>query len=117
VLVDAAQVRAVVQNLLENAIKYTMKGGTVVIKLEVAGKDVQLSVKDSGIGIPKEQQSQIFTRFFRAGNVLTMEPSGSGLGLYMVRKIVEQHGGKVWFESVEGKGSTFFVTFPMIRQL
>ncbi|HEY4499144.1 MAG TPA: HAMP domain-containing sensor histidine kinase [Candidatus Paceibacterota bacterium] len=115
-LVDPSKIRAVVQNLLENAIKYTMQGGTITIKLQFAGTDVKISIKDSGIGIPKAQQGQIFTRFFRAGNAVKVEPSGSGLGLYMVKKIVEQHGGKVWFTSAEHGGSTFFVTIPLISE-
>ena len=115
VLVDPTKMRAVLQNLLENAIKYTMKGGTVTITLEVSGTDARIVINDSGIGIPSDQQPQIFTRFFRAGNAVKTEPSGSGLGLYMVKKIVEEHGGKVWFESVEGKGSTFYVSIPFMK--
>lgn len=115
-LVDPSKIRAVLQNLLENAIKYTMQGGTVTIRLEVASNAAKISIKDSGIGIPKTQQNQIFTRFFRAGNAVKMEPSGSGLGLYMVKKIVEQHGGKVWFISTEHAGSTFFVTIPLTAE-
>ena len=114
-VVDPAKMRAVLQNLLENAVKYTMRGGTVFIKLESAGADIKVTFTDSGIGIPANQQSEIFKRFFRAGNAMRMEPSGSGLALYMVKKIVEQHGGKVGFESAEGKGSTFYVTFPAAR--
>src|SRR6185436_14191269 len=76
VLVDPAKMRAVLQNLLENAMKYTMKTGTVDITLLTKGSDVEISVKDSGIGIPANQQAQIFTRFFRAGNAVRVEPSG-----------------------------------------
>lgn len=115
VLVDPTKCRAVLQNLLENAIKYTMKGGTIVIAVKAAGTDVRVDIKDGGIGIPKEQQAQIFSRFFRAANAVKMEPSGTGLGLYMVKKIVEQHGGRVWFESELGKGSTFHVSVPMVQ--
>ncbi len=114
--VDPSKIRAVLQNLLENSVKYTMKGGTVLIKMEASGTDVKITIKDNGIGIPKEQQAQIFTRFFRAGNAVKMEPSGSGLGLYMVKKIVEQHGGKCWFTSEEKKGSAFYVTIPTVAQ-
>lgn len=115
VLVDPAKMRAVLQNLLENAIKYTMREGTVVIKLEMSGNMVKVTVIDSGIGIPRSQHSQIFTRFFRAANAVRIEPSGTGLGLYMVKKIVEQHGGKVGFESQEGKGSTFSIEVPLMQ--
>src|SRR3989344_3371168 len=115
VLVDPTKLRAVLQNLLENAVKYTLKGGTVTITLEVVGSDVRVLIRDSGIGIPKNQQGPIFTRFFRAGNAIKTEPSGTGLGLYMVKKIIEQHGGKCWFESEEGKGSVFYVTIPLMK--
>ena len=116
VLVDSVKLRAVLQNLLENAIKYTMKGGTVTITLEQAGSDVKVAIRDTGIGIPEANQSQIFSRFFRASNAVIMEPSGTGLGLYMVKKIVEQHKGNVWFTSEEGHGSTFFITIPVVSE-
>ncbi len=115
VLVDPSKIRAVIQNLLENAIKYTMEKGTVTVELTEEGSDIKIIIRDTGIGIPPSQQSQIFSRFFRASNATVVEPNGTGLGLYMVKKIVEQHGGKVWFESVEGQGSSFFVTLPAVR--
>lgn len=113
VLVDSTKIRAVLQNLLENAIKYTMNGGTITIRIEEREASVLVTIADNGIGIPKEQQVQIFSRFFRAGNAVKMEPGGTGLGLYMVKKIIEQHGGTCWFESEEGKGSSFYFTLPM----
>src|SRR3989338_67957 len=116
VLVDSVKLRAVLQNLLENAIKYTMKGGTVTITLVQAGRDVKVAIRDTGIGIPAANQSQIFSRFFRASNAVIMESSGTGLGLYMVKKIVEQHKGNVWFTSEEGHGSTFFITIPVVSE-
>jgi signal transduction histidine kinase len=113
VLVDASKMRAVLQNVLENAIKYTRPGGTVTMRIEKREKDFLAIVKDNGIGIPVAQQSQIFSRFFRASNAVKVETSGSGLGLYMVKKIIELHGGKCWFESEENKGTTFYFTLPI----
>jgi PAS domain S-box-containing protein len=100
--------KEVVSNLTSNAIKYTPDGGSVTLQLKRKGNEVVLSVIDTGLGIPKASQEQIFTKFFRAPNVVKLETSGTGLGLYLVRGLAEQLGGKVWFESEEHKGSTFF---------
>jgi two-component system sensor histidine kinase VicK len=112
VLADSTKVRAVIQNLLENSIKYTMKDGLVTIGIEKHGDEYQFSIKDNGIGIPEDQKDQIFTRFFRASNAIKIETSGTGLGLYMVRKIIEIHGGKVWLNSAENKGTEVYFTLP-----
>ena len=116
VLVDPSKIRAVLQNLLENSIKYTMESGQIDISITKNDSQVIVTIKDNGIGIPKEHQSQIFTRFFRAPNALKQETNGTGLGLYMVKKIIEQHGGKVWFESVENNGTTFYFSLPLSRK-
>ena len=73
-----------------------------------------ISVQDTGIGIPKQQQVQIFGRFMRADNALAWGISGTGLGLYLCRELVERHGGRLWFESEEDAGSTFFVALPLV---
>jgi len=65
------------------------------------------------VGIPKEQQKKIFTKFFRGDNAIRMQPEGSGMGLFLTKNIIERHGGKIWFESEEGKGSTFHFTLPI----
>src|SRR3989344_3906400 len=100
---DPERIRAVFQNLLENAVKYSRAGGTIEIGTR-QGSDgmILLTIKDDGIGIPKEQQKNIFNRFFRASNAVKAETDGSGLGLYIVKNIVERHGGENWFESAEG---------------
>jgi signal transduction histidine kinase len=72
-----------------------------------------ISVSDTGYGIPIQQQKQIFQKFFRADNARVKEPDGNGLGLYIVKSIVEHEDGVIWFTSVEGKGSTFYVKFPL----
>ncbi|MFA5368593.1 MAG: ATP-binding protein [Candidatus Paceibacterota bacterium] len=114
VLVDKEKMSMVVQNLLENAIKYTNLEAEIDISLEKTDKDVLFKIKDSGVGIPKEQQERIFTKFFRGSNVIKMETDGSGLGLYTTKNIVESHSGKIWFDSEEGKGTTFYFTVPFI---
>jgi signal transduction histidine kinase len=97
------------QNLLTNAIKYTPEGGTVEIKIDKIPTGVSISVKDNGYGIPEAAKSRIFSKLFRADNVREKEPTGTGLGLYLLKSLVDKIGGKVWFESKEGEGSTFSV--------
>jgi len=105
--------RVIFQNLLSNAVKYTPEKGSAEVKIEKSGREIKITVKDTGYGIPEEAKSQIFTKLFRANNVRQIEPTGTGLGLYLLKILVEKQGGKVWFESEEGKGSTFFVTLPL----
>jgi len=101
--------RVIFQNLLSNAVKYTPEKGSVEVIIKKNVKGVEISVKDTGYGIPEEAKSQIFTKLFRANNVRQKEPTGTGLGLYLLKTLVEKQGGKVRFESEEGKGSTFYV--------
>ena len=111
-------------NLLSNSVKYTPNDGKLLFAVEmklagdeIAGRIVNrpavlISVQDSGIGIPDDQQDKLFTKFFRADNAKKVDQGGTGLGLYIVKKVVELSGGMVWFESVEGKGTTFYVLLP-----
>lgn len=110
---DTDHIREVVDNLIENAIKYTNKGE---ISIDVTGDDdtVLISIKDSGIGIPAEDMSHLFQKFYRVDNKDTREIGGTGLGLYLSRRLVELMGGRIWAESVYGQGSTFFVQLPRI---
>jgi len=113
VKVDVEKIKLAIQNLLENAIRYTPIGGRITISLKTNKKTVKFQIKDTGIGIPKKQQERIFTKFFRGANAIRMETEGSGLGLFITKNIIEAHGGKIWFESEEGKGTTFFFTLPL----
>lgn len=113
VFVDEDLIRHVYANLISNAIRYTNTGGKVVIKVYMAKNYVMTEVKDSGIGIPKEEQKRIFEKFYRATNALKKETDGTGLGLYLSKTIVESSGGKMGFRSSEGKGSTFWFTLPL----
>lgn len=110
---DPGLAKIIVENVVSNAIKYTPEEGTVTIKIDNNKKEkhILLSVKDTGYGIPKSQQDKIFTKMFRAENIRE-KAEGTGLGLYLLKSIVEFSDGKVWFESIEGKGTTFFVELP-----
>jgi len=101
--------RIIIQNLITNAVKYTPKKGTVEVKIESVNGSVLISVKDSGYGIPENAKNRIFTKLFRADNIRDKEPTGTGLGLYLLKALVDKLGGNVWFESEEGKGTVFYV--------
>ncbi|HZE87886.1 MAG TPA: ATP-binding protein [Methylomirabilota bacterium] len=110
---DMTIVRIIFQHLFANAIKYTPQNGTITIAIAPEGTSGLLfKISDTGYGIPKEQQGKVFSKLFRADNVKVKDTDGTGLGLYIVKSLVEETGGKIWFESDEGKGSTFFVLFP-----
>jgi PAS domain S-box-containing protein len=110
--VDPKLLRMVLLNLFSNAVKYTSEKGTVLISIEKKDSDILIKVADNGCGIPKSSQSKIFTKLFRADNAREKDPDGNGLGLYIVKSVMDNSGGKVWFESQEGKGTTFYVLLP-----
>jgi len=114
IISDGVVLKEIFSNLISNAIKYSTEGGNVQLSLKSSSKNVIVYVKDDGIGIPEDSKDNIFSKFFRADNVIKHETSGTGLGLYMVKGLVKELDGKVWFESQEGQGSTFFVSFPNI---
>jgi signal transduction histidine kinase len=111
--IDPQNMRVVVQNILENAIKYTPSGGSVTIDVKKKEKLVEVSVKDTGIGIPPEHQKDIFQRFFRAPNAVLTETVGSGLGLYIAKNIIDHHQGTIGFTSETGKGTIVTITLPI----
>lgn len=114
---DASQIREVVENFVDNAIKYTKDKDEVKILLSRAknNKDIYFEIKDSGVGIPKEDQKYIFQKFFRSKSAMKYQTQGSGLGLFIVKSIIESHNGKVDFISEEGKGTTFWFTLPILK--
>ena len=114
---DRGRLAQVLTNLLENALKYSPLGGTVRVTLTHSGGDAVVSVVDSGIGIPKEEQAHLFERFFRARNAPVSGFGGLGLGLYICRDIIDRHGGHIWMESELGRGSAFHVSLPVLTGL
>ncbi len=111
--VDIDKIRDVLQNLIDNAIKYTRKDGVVLVGVAQEGDEFHFWVKDNGIGIPEDEKDKIFARFFRASNAAHAATDGSGLGLFIAQSIVKRHSGKMWFDSVLGEGSTFHVLLPL----
>ena len=113
IFADPSQIRLVIENLSDNAIRYIDGKGVVEIKVERQEKNLYLEIRDTGVGIPEEEQKYIFQKFFRSENVLKYQTQGSGLGLYISRAIIEKSGGKIGFKSEENKGSTFWFTLPL----
>lgn len=112
---DKDKIRIIFQNLLENAIKYSNLHGKVFITLKHQGDMAQISVKDTGIGISEEGKKKIFEKFFRDEEAKKKEAVGSGIGLFTSKQIVEKHGGRIWFDSEEKDGTTFFFTIPIYK--
>lgn len=109
---DGLLAKEVIANLLSNAIKYTPRDGTITISLKTTGNNIILCVQDTGYGIPLSAQGHIFTKFFRADNILSEDVSGTGLGLYLTKTVAESLNGELWFESEEGVGSSFYFSLP-----
>jgi len=112
VFANPVQLRQVVDNLIDNAIKYTSLHGTIRVRCAVEQHQVIFQVSDTGIGIPATDLPYIFDKFYRASNVSIDQP-GTGLGLAIVKSIVENHQGRIWVDSTPGQGSTFTVVFPL----
>ncbi|MDP3729280.1 MAG: ATP-binding protein [bacterium] len=106
----------ILQNIIGNAIEYTLPQGQVEIVLEKKGEAALFTVRDTGIGVPKKEQARIFEKFIRASNAVSIKPDGTGLGLYIVSESIKLLGGRIWFESEEGRGSVFFVELPLTTQ-
>jgi signal transduction histidine kinase len=112
VLADRERVLQVLANLVGNAIKFTKEGGSIQMSARATSGALELEVRDNGAGIPKEQQAQIFERFWKGD---AERSCGAGLGLAIARGIVEAHGGRIWVDSAVGGGSRFFFTLPIAR--
>jgi len=110
---DPLKLDIAIRNVIDNAIKYTPVKGRIKIYFHSEKDAVHLLVNDNGIGIPGQDREYIFVKFFRARNAIKYQTEGSGLGLYIARSIIEKHNALLYFETVEGKGSTFVFQFPL----
>jgi len=121
VAADPVLLRMILGNFISNAVKYTLKKGEIICTIKKEGSEefpkFIFSIKDNGIGIPGEDQKRIFEKLFRASNSLEVDKEGNGLGLYIAKKITETLGGKVWFESKLGKGTTFYLELPLKKDI
>jgi signal transduction histidine kinase len=108
ILADPAMIDRVIANLLDNAIAYTDAGGSISVTLSESEGAIVVSIADTGRGIPEDKLPYIFDAFYR----ISRDTKGSGLGLFIVKTIIEAHGGRIWMESMTGKGSTFSFTLP-----
>ena len=116
-LLDVEKIKIAIDNIFDNAIKYTLPGGEVTVYLKYDKKNIEVSIEDTGVGISEKQQGRLFTKFFRGSNVIRMETEGTGLGLFIAKNIIEAHGGKIWFESKEKVGTTFYFSLPIREKI
>lgn len=112
-LVDEAKIRQVVMNFADNALYYSKPNSTIRVALKQDDEDIIFTIKDTGIGVPEAEQAELFTKFFRATNARKQRPDGTGVGLYLAKRVVVAHGGSIIFSSEEGKGSTFGFRLPL----
>lgn len=115
VFADPNRIKIAIQNLVDNAVKYTKNKGEISISIARLKDNILFKIEDSGVGIPKSQQDKVFDKFFRSDNALKNEIVGTGLGLYIVKAAIESNSGKIWFESKEGRGSKFYFTLPIVK--
>ncbi len=112
---DAYRMSTAIYNLLENAVEYTPQSGKIQVTLSDSGTNYELTIEDSGIGISDNDKRNLFTKFFRGDAAKHMRPNGSGLGLYLAKHVAESHGGKIWIESFEGKGTKVTIPVPYAK--
>ena len=112
--VDADKMIQVLDNIMNNAIKYSPDGGTITCGLVETNTSVIFSISDEGLGIPKRDLANVFDRFFRVDKARARSMGGTGLGLAISKEVVQKHKGKIWAESTEGKGTTFYISLPYL---
>ena len=113
--IDEGKMRQVVMNFIDNAMYYSPAGSRISVKVEIVDDNLEVTVKDAGMGVPQEEQANLFTKFFRASNARRQRPDGTGVGLFLAKRVVYEHGGRIIFHSKEGKGSTFGFSLPVKR--
>lgn len=114
--IDVDKITQVIDNIISNALKYSPNGGKVTYRVEEKQDRIIVSISDEGVGIPKEHVGKIFERFYRVDKARTRKLGGTGLGLAIAKEMIEVHGGKIWAESAEGRGTTIFFTLPYSPQ-
>jgi signal transduction histidine kinase len=112
---DPSRMHEILANLIDNAVKYSPSGTTVIVRFKREGNFAQIEVKDSGYGIPEEAKIHLFEKFYRV-NRSSSEPKGTGLGLFVTKELIERQGGKIWFDSQVGRGTTFYFTLPLFKK-
>ena len=112
-VVDEGKIRQVVMNFLDNSLYYSHADTAIVVSLKAKDGQLELTVKDTGIGVPEKEQMHLFTKFYRASNARRQRPDGTGVGLFLAKKVITAHGGRILFRSEEGKGSTFGFVLPI----
>lgn len=110
--VDPDKIIQVIDNIMNNAIKYSPDGGTITVHLSETHNNILLSITDQGLGIPKKDLQKVFDRFYRVDKARARKQGGTGLGLAITKEVIKAHGGTIWVESQEGRGSTFYITLP-----
>ena len=113
VMLDVEKMKIAIENIFDNALRYAFSGDRVSISLKYNKKEIEIKIQDTGMGIPRDQQAKVFTKFFRGANIMKVDTEGTGLGLYIAKNIIEAHGGRIWFESEKDKGSIFCFTVPV----
>ncbi len=113
IYMDKDRIVLVMQNLLENAVKYTPEYGKIEVIIETKEDVLKVKIKDNGVGIPEKDQEKLFLKFFRASNVVRLQTEGTGLGLFIAKNIIDKHNGKIWMKSEEGKGTTACFSLPL----
>lgn len=115
VAIDENKIQQVVMNFCDNALFYSRPGSVITVSLKKVGQTLELVVKDTGIGVPEDQKDRLFTKFFRASNAKQQRPDGTGVGLFLAKKVIDAHGGEIIFESKEKKGSAFGFRLPLTK--
>lgn len=114
---DPDRMQQVIDNIMNNAVKYSPDGGVITVRMTIRNDSTLLSVSDQGMGIPKSDQTRVFSRFFRVDKARSRAMGGTGLGLSISKEVVEQFGGRIWVRSAEGKGTTFYISLPLENSL
>lgn len=114
IYVDKEKILLVLQNLLANAMNYSTENGIIKIDIKIKNKFLLIYIKDNGVGIPKNEQFKLFSKFFRASNIMKFKTQGSGLGLFITKNIIEKHGGRISIKSQEGKGTEVCFSLPIL---